>query len=325
MSERPIVLIPRAIHADGVELLETECHCVAPWRDGKPFDDAEIRTWLPRAAALVVRIFHVGAAEIDAAPHLRVVAKHGVGVDNFDVDALSARRIPLVFTPGANSNAVAEHTIALLLGRARHLVDADAASRGGRFEERDAYAGVELAGKTLGIVGLGRIGSRVARKAAGLDMNVLAYDPYIDGASYDGPAELVDELASLLAAADALSLHVPLTEETYEMIDAHALAQLKPSCIIINTSRGSVIDETALVEALDTDAVAGAALDVFTEEPLTRANRLCRTRGTLLSPHVAAATPESRRAMAILLADGVLAALRGERPTHVANEQIYDQ
>ena len=244
-SERPTVLITEPIGASGMRILEQACTCIAPWRDGV-HDEAPLRAELRRVEAVIVRLFAVDASDLAAAQRLKVVAKHGAGLDNIDCQAATERGIPVIYTPGANANAVAEHAIGLLLALARNTCVADTTLRDGRAYERGQFQGIELAGKTLAIIGLGRIGSRVARKAHGLDMQVIAYDPYVDPASYAGPATLVDSFDHLLAGADFVTLHVPLTAETRNMIDSRALAGLKPTCRLINTSRGGVIDERNL-------------------------------------------------------------------------------
>ena len=224
-SERPTVLITEPIGATGMRILEQECTCIAPWRDGV-HDEAPLRAELRRVDAVIVRLFEVDAGDLAAAQRLKVVAKHGAGLDNIDCQAATERGIPVIYTPGANANAVAEHAIGLLLALARTTL------RDGRAYERGQFQGIELAGKTLAIIGLGRIGSRVARKAQGLDMQVIAYDPYVDSASYAGPATLVDFFDHLLAGADFVTLHVPLTAETRNLIDSRALGRLKPTCRI---------------------------------------------------------------------------------------------
>ena len=322
---KPTVFLPEPIAACGIELLERECNCVTPWRDGSG-SLAAGAALLTEADAVIVRLFKIGARDIEAAARLKVIAKHGVGVDNIDVEAATRRGIPVTITGAANANAVAEHTLALMLALTRQTEAACRAVREGRFHERDRYGGVELAGKTLGIIGLGRIGSRVANKAAlGMGMEVRAYDPLIDHRRYDGPAIFEDALEGLLRKAEFLSLHVPLTSATHRMINAKSITLLKSSCRIINTSRGAVIDEEALTRALHDGSVAGAALDVFEREPLLPDHPLCHAPNTLLTPHLAAATPEATRAMARKAAENVLDALRGKAPPDVVNPSIYGE
>ncbi len=317
--KRARVLIPRPIAPIGIELLSRECDCIAPWMTGEVWTDERIRDELRDVDAIVVRIFELRAEDIDSAPRLKVIAKHGVGVDNIDCSAAARRGIPVVITPGANSNAVAEHTLALIFALARQTLAADAITREGRFDERDSFAGVELAGKTVGVVGFGRIGSRVAAKVErGLGMRAVAYDPPLVQSGRAPDREFAPTLDDVAASADFLSLHVPLTPDTQHLVDREVLERLGPDAFLINTSRGSVVDERALVGALESGQIRGAALDVFETEPLPADHPLCGAPRTLLSPHVAAATSESRVAMARMVAEGVLAALRGEAPPHVA-------
>lgn len=315
-SARPAVLITEPIGAPGLRILEDVCTCIAPWRGGgsAPADAQRLRAHLRAADAVIVRLFQVREEDLAAAPRLKVVAKHDAGLDNIDCAAAARRGVPVIYTPGANSNAVAEHALGLLLALARNTSRADAVLRAAHPYQREQFLGSEVAGKTLGVVGLGRIGTRVARKAAGLEMRVLACDPYVDRNAYRGPARFVDSLEQLLTAADFVTLHVPLTGATRRMIDAAALARLKPGGRLVNTSRGEVIDETALAAALDAGALAGAALDVFAEEPLAADHALTRTPNTLLTPHVSGLTAEAMAAVSVQVAQGVIAALHGRVP-----------
>ena len=320
---KPIVFVPEPIAACGMALLEESCDCTAPWADGRVPTDAEAREMLRGADAVIVRLFEIGAADLELCPRLQVIAKHGVGVDNIDCDAATARGIPVVFTPKANANSVAEHTIGLMLALARNVVPASVALRDGRFADRSQFIGVELAGRTLGIVGLGRIGSRVAEiAAAGLAMKVCGYDPYVAPGAYSGPAERLASLDELLAAADFLTLHVGLTAETRHLIDDRRLARLKAGCRVLNTSRGAVIDERALVRALEQGRIAGAALDVFEEEPIAADHPLCRAPNVLLTPHIASSSRESMDRMATDCAQGVLDVLQGREPADVVNPDV---
>ena len=315
-DSRPTVLITEPIGASGLRILECACTCIVPWRDGPPgaTDPERLRAQLATVDAVVVRLFPVADADLAAAPRLKLVAKHGAGLDNVDCAAAARRGVPVIYTPGANSNAVAEHALGLLLALARNTCCADAALRSAQPYQKEQFLGLELSGKTLGVIGLGRIGARVARKAHGLEMRVLAYDPYVDRGAYRGPAAFVDSLEELLAGADFVTLHVPLTAETRHMIDARALALLKPGSRVVNTSRGGVIDETALGAALQAGTLAGAALDVFEEEPLAADHPLTRTPNTLITPHVSGLTTEAMAAVSEQVARGVIEVLEGRIP-----------
>lgn len=319
---RPAIFIPEKIARCGLDLLRGECDLVAPWREGKRLQNAELRTLLYRADAVIIRLFEIGGDDIARCENLKVIGRHGVGVDNVDCHAASARQIPVVYTPHANANAVAEHAVALMMALARQIGPASRAVIDGRFQDRTRYEGVELADKTLGVIGLGRIGQRVARMAAaGLSMKVRAYDPVIDQGSYTGPAVIENSLETVMRQSDFLSLHVPLNPQTEKMINDRTLHMLKPDCRIINTSRGAVIDESALLKALDNGTVAGAALDVYENEPLPGDHPLCGAPNTLLTPHISSSTREALDNMARDAAQGVLDVLQGRRPQYVVNPE----
>ncbi len=309
---RPIVFVPEEIASQGIKLLQADCDVVAPWMTGSPVEPAMIEV----ADGVIVRLFKIGQTELDSAVRLKVIAKHGVGLDNIAVDLALARGLCVLNTPTANTNAVAEHTVALMLALARQIAPAALATKQGRFNDRVRFQGVEASGSTLGIVGFGRTGSRVAEIAKGLGMHVLAYDPLVPPESIAPYVKRVRRLDELLCEADFLSLHVPLTPETHHLLDSERLARLKPNCRIVNTSRGAVIDEQALVQALESGAVAGAALDVFEVEPLSADHPLCRAPNTLLTPHISSSTKESLEKMAVDAARGVLDVLAGRRPEY---------
>jgi D-3-phosphoglycerate dehydrogenase len=309
---RPIVFVPEEIASQGIKLLEADCEVLAPWMTDSPVEPAMLEV----ADGVIVRLFKIGHAELDNAVRLKVIAKHGVGLDNIAVDLALARGVCVLNTPTANTNAVAEHTVALMLALARQIAPAALATKQGHFSDRVRFQGVEAAGSTLGIVGFGRTGSRVAEIANGLGMHILVFDPLISLESFVPYVQKVGALNELLCEVDFLSLHLPLTPKTHHLLDGERLAQLKPSCRIVNTSRGAIIDEQALVEALESGAVAGAALDVFEVEPLSADNALCRAPNTLLTPHISSSTKESLEKMAIEAARGVVDVLAGRRPDH---------
>ena len=244
----------------------------------------------------------VNAAAMDVAlPRLKVVGRAGIGVDTIDVPAASARGIVVMNTPFGNSITTAEHAIAMLFALAREIPQADQSTQSGRWE-KNRFMGVELAGKTLGLVGCGNIGSIVADRAHGLKMKVVAYDPFL---SPERAIELgVDkaELDELLARADFITLHTPLTDQTRGIISREALARTKPGVRIVNCARGGLIDEMALKDALESGHVAGAALDVFAEEP-AKENALFGTRGLICTPHLGASTTEAQVNVAIQIAE----------------------
>lgn len=319
---KPAIFIPEPIGSEGLALLADSCACVTPWRESSSQNAIDS---LPSADGVIVRTFCVTAEVMDQAPRLRVIAKHGVGLDNIDIAAATERRIPVLFTPGTNANAVAEHTLGLLLNLSRQIGPAEAAVRDGWQVERSRFEGIELAGRTLGIIGLGRIGKRLALKAAlGLGLHVIAFDPYVDRMDYPGPARLCDSFEEVILAADVLSLHVPLTEETDKMINPDSLAAMKQGCLLINTSRGAVVDELALAAALQSGKLSGAALDVFETEPLPSDHPLLSAPNVVLTPHIAGQTNVAMQAAARQAARGVLDALGGSKPENVVNPEVFD-
>jgi phosphoglycerate dehydrogenase-like enzyme len=248
------------------------------------------------------------------------VARFGVGYDTVDVAAATRRRIPLTITAGANEDCVAEQALALIFAVFRHVPIRDRDVRSGTFRRS---VGARLQGKTLGLVGLGRIGRALAWRAAGLGMNVIACDPCADAAWCDGHKIGVCELGSLLAAADIVSLHLPGTAETRHIINATTLAQMKRTAVLVNTARGMLVDEAALVEALQAGVIRAAALDVFEREPLPGNSPLLQLESVVVSPHVAGWDHESIAAMAALSARSVVELYQGRWPAgYVVNNEL---
>jgi D-3-phosphoglycerate dehydrogenase / 2-oxoglutarate reductase len=281
-------------------------------------DKAKLLAALPAYDALVVRSGTKVTAEVLAAgERLRVVGRAGTGVDNIDVDAATQRGILVVNAPAANSVAAAELTIAFIMALARRLPQAHDSLQGGKWE-RSKFMGFEVRGKTLGLLGLGRIGTEVARRARGLEMNILAYDPVV---STDRAAQLGVTLATLddmLAQSDFVSIHVPLIDSTRHMLNAARLAQMKPTAYLINAARGGIVDEAALLAALEHGRIAGAALDVFEQEPPSGSPLIGHPR-VVAVPHLGASTLEAQALAGVDVAEGVLAALAGGTPRYAVN------
>lgn len=272
--------------------------------------------------ALIVRSgARLDAGVLEQAERLRVIARAGIGVDNIDLEAATRRGILVMNTPGASTIAVAEHTFALLLALLRKIPPAWLSLREGRWE-RGRFVGVQLAGKTMGLLGLGRIGTEVARRARAFEMHVIAFDPYIPEERATAlQIELVPDLEELYARADILSLHVPLTRETYHLIDRRAFEKMKPGVYLVNTARGAVIDEEALLEALNTGRVAGAALDTFSEEPPRSPilQALIAHERVVAVPHLGGSTQEAQRLISRQIVQQLLDALRGRDFRNVVN------
>jgi len=255
---------------------------------------------------------------LQAAPRLKVIGRAGIGVDNIDLAAATRHDVLVTNTPGGNANAVAEHALGLMLSLLRHLPQAAASMREGRWEKK-RWKGRELRGQTLGIIGLGAVGRRLAQVATGVGLHVLASDPFVsahDAALVGARLVHVDEL---LAECDILSVHVPLLPATRNLIDASALARLRPGTLVLNLARGGIVDEQALFQALESGHVAGAALDVWAQEPPAEDHPLRSHPRVLATPHIAASTAEAQVAVAVQAAEQVGAFLvRGER-TNIVN------
>lgn len=302
---------------------------LAAWATLLSPDDPPARPWLESLqgadAAIVTSRFTFDAEAFTSAPRLKVVARLGVGYDNVDVRAASAAGVCVTVTLGANTDAVAEHTAGLIFALARRFREADRAVQGGDWAARGHLMGCQLRRHVLGIIGLGRIGTRVAQICgSGLGMRVLAYDPYLpDEVIRERFAEPERDLGALLAGCDVVTLHAPATAETRGMIDAAALARMKPSAFLINTARGPLVVESDLAAALSAGRLAGAALDVFDPEPPGPANPLFGRSDTLLTPHVAGLTAESVTRVGLMAADQVHAVLHGQQPEGLLNPEVW--
>jgi D-3-phosphoglycerate dehydrogenase len=261
---------------------------------------------------------------MDRAPLLRVIARTGIGVNNVDLDAATDRGIAVCNTPDAPTVSTAEHAITLMLTVAKQVPDAQAALRGGGRDFFASHQGEELSGRTLGLVGIGRIGSRVAHMAAAFDMRVIAYDPFVDeSAATSAGIELVDSLDGLLAQADVVSLHVPLTTGTRHLIDGERLRLMKPGAILINTARGGLVDHDALLGAIEMGHLAGVGLDVTDPEPLPPDHPLLRRNDVVVTPHVAAATTAGKARLYESAVTQALQVLQGEYPNHLVNQMVW--
>lgn len=314
--DRSRVLLVEAIHPQALAWLRQRAE-VAIAGDHRPETLAGLAA---EADALVIRAHgRVDDSLLASAPRLRVVARHGVGLDNIDVDACSRRGIWVVYTPQANVEAVAEHTVGLMLAVAKGIVRSDQALRRGEFAAaRDAFAGEELAGRTLGVVGFGHIGQRVAEICrAAFATPVLFTDvlPQAEAAARLGAVRV--PLTDLLDRSTIVTLHVPLTAESRHLLDAAALARLRPGAILINTSRGAVVAEAALLPVLQAGTIS-AGLDVFEEEPLPPAHPLTLLPNVVLTPHCASHTATALLAMGMVVED-VMRILEGHVPRYPAN------
>ena len=318
---RPLVVVAGKINPAGVTQLESEARVViAP--------DLEPTTVIELSRDAEGILFRAGPRCDDtilgACPRLRVIGRHGVGLDTVDLDAATRHGVAVVHAPGSNAQAVAEHALMLMLACVKRTVEIDRLTRKGDWRARHVIGNTELAGKTLGVVGVGNIGRRVARFAGAIGMRVLGYDKYVpaDEVRRRG-AEPVGSLEELLPQVDVLTCHTPLTPETRHMIDERALARLRPGAIFINTSRGPVHSERAVFEALVQKRLAAAGLDVFEQEPSPVDNPLFNLDNVVCSGHVAGVTLEANRQASLQVTAEILRVLRGERPEVLANPGVW--
>jgi D-3-phosphoglycerate dehydrogenase / 2-oxoglutarate reductase len=327
----PKILIVEHIHPAGEALLAQAGELVFP----APQNAQGILAAVGDCDALVVRNTRITRSILEAGPRLRVVGRHGVGYDSVDIAAAGTLGIPVVYTPAANTESVAEIAVGFLILLGRRIHRAHAAMQTGELlsdtvtlsvmAQRRGLASFDLWGKTLGIVGIGRIGSAVARKMiAAFNLRVLGYDPYLDAATLAGyGVEKVERLEEMLPRCDFVSLHCPGGAETYHMLNANRLASMKPGAYLINTARGSVIDEPALVAVLESGHLGGAALDVYDPEPPLPGNPLLRMDNVIVTPHFCAMTEESLYNMGVAVAQGVLDVLSGRLPRYLVDPGVW--
>ena len=298
------ILALDGIHADGLNLFRD-----AGWEveTSEPIKDAALLAEkLADVDAVLVRsATQVGADALAKASRLKVIGRAGAGVDTIDVDAATARGIAVMNAPDGNTLAAAEHAIALLFALARHIPRADAGMKAGEWPKA-GLTGFELEGKRLGVIGLGRIGSTVARKAAGIGMDVAAFDPFLPAAAAGRLSLAMKSLDDLLAWADIITLHIPRTKDTTNLIGEAQMRRMKPGSYLINAARGGLVDEAALLRLLDEGHLAGAALDTFVTEPLPKDSPLRGNPKLILTPHLGASTSEAQQAVSTLLARQII-------------------
>lgn len=299
---QPRVLVADDLSPEGLDRLRARGVDVVA---GTGLGPAELAAAAADCDGLVVRsATRVTAGLLEAAPRLRVVGRAGVGVDNVDLDAATRRGVLVVNTPGGSSTAVAELALGLLLSVVRHVGEATASVRSGRWEKK-RFQGTELAGKTLGIVGIGNVGSALASRARGMGMAVIAYDPFIGAETAARMGVRLLPLDALWGEADVVSLHVPLTEQTRGLVDRAVLGRMRRGAVLLNCARGGLVDEEALAEALREGRIAGAAFDVFAQEPPPPDHPLLKLPNFVCTPHLGASTEEAQSAVAVAVADQV--------------------
>jgi len=310
----------------GLRLLR-EAAEVEIWQPELPPNPSELQKLLSgRDGAVTLLTDKIDAALLDSVPTVRVISNLAVGFDNVDVAAATARGVLVCNTPEVLTNATADAAWSLLLAAARRIPESIAYVREGHWKTWGPMLllGQEVSGSTLGIVGLGRIGKEVAKRAHGFDMRVLAFDPYRDEAFATKHDVTYVSLDELLAESDFVTIHVALSPETHHLIGASELGRMKPTAILVNAARGPVIDTPALVAALEDNVIFGAALDVTDPEPLPVTHPLLKLRNCIVVPHTASATVQTRSHMAELAARNLLAGLRGEKPPAAVNAEALD-
>lgn len=313
-----VLLCGNVIAPEGVSLLEPVATLA---QVGDYCTEAERIAAARDADAMLVRTGAVTRALLEACPRLKIVSRHGVGYDAVDVPACTDHGVLVTITPNANATAVSEHALALMLACARKVTQADALLKTGAWK-REPFVGIELSGKTLGLVGLGRVGSKVAHLAQAFGMAVLAADPYTPPERAAALGVTLVPLEEMLPLADFISVHAPLTPDTHHIIGARTLPLCKPTAILVNTARGPLVDPAALAEALQAGRLAAAGIDVFEEEPFAADDPLHALPNVVATPHVAGNTQESLVNLAVDAAKNILAVFEGRMPDGLVNPEV---
>ena len=320
---KPKVFVTRIIRDAGLTLVNDFCNAEVWQDDLPPSRDVLLEKVRGVDGLLCLLTDRIDGELRDAGgPQLKVVSNHAVGFDNVVVPDATARGIPVGNTPGILTDATADFTFALLISAARRVTEAERYLRDGKWKTwgPSILLGADFVGKTLGLVGFGRIGRAVAKRAMGFDMRVIYYDPETVPEHGVTP---VDSLDTLLKESDFVSLHTPLTAETRHMVNAEFLEKMKSNAILVNTSRGPVVDQDALYQALRSNQIFAAALDVTDPEPLPMDSPLLTLENCLIAPHIASASEKTRDDMARLAANNLIAGLKGERLPHCVNPEVY--
>jgi D-3-phosphoglycerate dehydrogenase len=289
---------------------------------GRPMKAAEVKLLLDDADGYIAGIDEVDASALEAANRLKIIARYGVGIDRVDIAAATAKGIMVTNTPGANSAAVAELTIGLILSLARHIIRANEAVLRGGWPVLD---GIGIRGKTIGLIGFGSVGREVAARLKSFGCRLLVFDPYVETQIADKYGVSLVPLETLASEADFVSLHAPATEATVGMVNEEFLSLMKKGAFLINTARGDLVDEQALIAALESGRLQGAALDCFSQEPPDRSSRLFQLPSVIVTPHTAAHTDDAICQMGWAALGCCLAALRGETPEHIVNPEVLER
>lgn len=314
------VLIPQDITDAGKNYLkENGCEVVI----GSGFDAETIAREVVDCDAILARTALYPKEVIAAGKKLKVIGRHGIGVDNIDVKYCEENGIYVTYAPNSNANSVAEHTMFLMLCCARNAMLIDSEFRGGNFDIRNKAKGMDLEGKTLGLIGIGRIGTMVTKKAIhGFDMKVVGYDPYLKPENAPEGITLLDSKEAVFQQADFVSLHTPATPETKKSVGMAQFKLMKKGAFLINAARGEVVNEAELIDALEQGVIRGAALDVFEQEPPAKDNKLLSMKNVIPTPHNAALTQESMDRMGLHAAMGIVDVMNGKVPAWPVNKPL---
>lgn len=315
------VVMTQAVCPEGMDMLEGKADIYVA-NNGDPNNYLDE---MKDADAIIVRIAKCDGHAIENSPNLKVIGRTGVGYDSVDVKTATAHGIPVVITPGANNRSVAEHAVAMMFALSKNMLEAQNEMIKGNWKIRDAKKAFELEGKTVGIQGFGAIGREVAKICSGCGMKVAAYDPFMSKEQIEGyGAVYYENCENLLKDSDVVTVHVPLTEQTQNMIKKEQLELMKKTAILINCSRGGIINESDLVEALKNGVIAGAGTDVYCNEPPETEDPLLNCPNLVASPHSAAQTREAVINMAKMCINGCLAIVEGKKWPYVADKAVYD-
>ena len=310
------VLITEEIAAPAMKLLQEHFEVVQGSGPDHVTED------LAGCAGVLIRMAHVTATDMEKNPQLRIIAKHGMGLDKIDVEEATRRGIAVVNSPCSNLNAVAEHILMLLLSLSKRTVQMDRLTREGGFSQRNEYQLTELKGSTLGIIGMGKISRLVVKKVCGLEMNIIAYDPFVSQEDVEDLPVRMTSAEEVYKTSDFVVVHTSLTKDTYHIVGAKEFESMKKTAYFINAARGAVVDEAALIAALKKGQIAGAGLDVFEEEPPKADNPLFSMDNVIVSPHNAALTDKALLAMAMDSSMGIIDYLESRTPQHLCNKEV---
>jgi len=325
--DKPNVFVTRVIRDRGLELVQENCRADIWPEELPPGREALLERVHGVDGLLCLLTDRIDGEVMDAAgAGLKVISNHAVGFDNIDVAAATERGIPVGNTPGILTDATADMAFALMMAAGRRVVEAEKFLRAGKWKTwgPSMLLGVDFAGATLGIIGFGRIGQAVSKRATGFGMRILYYDHSASDSAL-GLNAVSTDLDTLLAESDFVSLHVPLTPDTHLMVDANFLSRMKPNAVLVNTARGGVLDQSALYETLKDERIFAAALDVTDPEPLPLDSPLLELDNCIIVPHIASASVQSRDMMSYLSAKNLIAGLNGERLPHCVNPEVYEQ